>query len=90
MSVWVETIGSVAAILTTACYLPQVFHTYKTRDVAGISLMMYLFLLGGVVCWLVYGVLRETWPLVVSNLITIAMLASIITMKLKFGKPKQV
>lgn len=86
MSAITESIGSIAAILTTACYLPQVFHTYKTRDVAGISLMMYLALLGGVSCWLIYGVLRETWPLVVSNVITIAMLLSIISMKLKFGK----
>jgi len=84
MSAITEIIGSIAAILTTACYLPQVFHTYKTRDVAGISLMMYVALLGGVGCWLIYGLLRETWPLVVSNVINIAMLLSIIVMKLKF------
>lgn len=86
MSAVTEIIGSLAAILTTGCYLPQVFHTYRSRDVSGISLMMYVALLGGVSCWLLYGILREAWPLVVSNLITIGMLVSIIIMKLKFGK----
>lgn len=86
MSAITESIGSLAAILTTACYLPQVWHTWKTKDVAGISLMMYVALFGGVMLWLVYGILRETWPLVVSNLITLGMLGAIMTMKLKYGK----
>lgn len=80
-----EMIGSIAAILTTACYMPQVWHTWKTKEVAGISLLMYLALFAGVSCWLVYGLLRETWPLVVSNLITLGMLGTIIMMKLRYS-----
>ncbi len=84
MSASTEIIGSIAAVLTTACYMPQVWHTWRTKEVAGISLLMYLALFAGVSFWLVYGFLRETWPLVVSNLITLGMLSAIIAMKLKY------
>ena len=36
-----EIIGYFAAVLTTASFVPQVWHTFRTRDVRGISLGMY-------------------------------------------------
>jgi len=38
---WIEAIGYTAAVLTTAAFVPQAWHTWKTRDVAGISRTMY-------------------------------------------------
>ena len=36
-----ELIGYVAAFLTTCSFVPQAWHTFRTRDVGGISLGMY-------------------------------------------------
>ncbi|MEY4257232.1 MAG: hypothetical protein RJA56_133 [Pseudomonadota bacterium] len=37
----IDLIGTVAAILTTASFFPQAWHTFRTRDVSGISLGMF-------------------------------------------------
>jgi len=79
-----ELIGYFAAVLTTASFVPQAWHTFKTRDVRGISLGMYSTFTFGVACWLVYGLLLDAWPIVIANCITLALASAILVMKLRF------
>jgi len=79
-----EFIGYLAAILTTCSFVPQAWHTFRTRDVSGISLGMYLAFASGVALWLAYGVLLSAWPIVLANAITLALALVILGMKLRF------
>ena len=79
-----EAIGVVAAVLTTASFLPQVWHSFKTRDVSGISLGMYSVFTVGIALWLVYGLLIGAWPLILANGITLVFALAILVMKLRF------
>ena len=79
-----EIIGYFSAILTTASFVPQAWHTFKTRDVAGISLTMYSAFTAGVAGWLVYGLLLNAWPIVSANVITVALASTILVMKLRY------
>jgi MtN3 and saliva related transmembrane protein len=81
----VDVVGSLAAILTTVSFLPQAWHSFKTRDVSGISLGMYSVFTTGVALWLVYGWLLGAWPIVIANAITLVLAAAILGMKLRFG-----
>ena len=81
----IDLIGSVAAVLTTASFIPQAWHSFKTRDVSGISLGMYSVFTVGVALWLVYGILLLAWPLIIANSITLALAATILGLKLRFG-----
>ena len=84
-TVWIDAIGSVAAVLTTASFIPQAWHSFKTRDVSGVSLGMYSVFTLGVALWLLYGVLLQSWPLMISNSITLLLAAAILGMKLRFS-----
>ena len=79
-------VGSAAAVLTTLSFLPQVLHTFKTRDVSGISLVMYSAFTVGVALWLVYGWLLGSWPIVIANVITVLLALAIVVLKLVFGR----
>lgn len=79
-----EIVGYVAASLTTAAFAPQAWHTFRTKDVRGISLGMYSVFTAGVACWLVYGLLLDAWPIVIANLITLGLAAGILAMKLRY------
>jgi MtN3 and saliva related transmembrane protein len=80
----VDIIGFIAATLTTASFVPQAWHTFKTRDVRGISLGMYSAFTAGVAAWLIYGLLMGAWPIVIANAITLALAAAILGMKLRY------
>ncbi|BDI03087.1 SemiSWEET transporter [Sphaerotilus microaerophilus] len=81
-----DAIGIIAACLTTLSFVPQAWHTLRTRDVSGISLTMYSVFTLGVALWLVYGVILGAWPVIIANLVTLALAATILTMKLRFGQ----
>ena len=64
--------------------MPQAWHTFRTRDVSGISLGMYSVFACGVALWLAYGLLLEAWPIVAANAITLGLALAILGMKLRY------
>ena len=80
----IDVIGFFAAVLTTSSFVPQAVHTFRTRDVSGISLVMYSVFTAGVALWLVYGLLLGAWPIVIANAITLSLACSILVMKLRY------
>ena len=81
---WIDWIGSAAACLTSASFMPQAWHTFRTRDVSGISLGMYSLFTVGVALWLVYGILLVAWPIIIANVITTSLALLILLMKLRY------
>ena len=81
-----DTIGYLAAVISTASFLPQVWHTFKTRDVSGISLGMYSLFTAGVALWLVYGLTLRNAPITVANAITLTLALAVLLMKLRYGQ----
>lgn len=79
-----DLVGTLAAVLTTISFLPQALHTFRTKDVRGISLGMYSVFTAGVAMWLVYGLLLGAWPVVIANVITLGLAAAILVMKLRY------
>lgn len=77
-------IGTLAAVLTTSSFVPQVLHTFRTKDVSGISLVMYSAFTLGVGLWLGYGLLLDAWPIVIANAITVSLATCILVMKLRY------
>ncbi|HEY9095378.1 MAG: SemiSWEET transporter [Burkholderiaceae bacterium] len=82
-----DLIGYLAAFLTTFSFLPQVWHTFRSRDVSGISLGMYGCFTVGVAMWLVYGLYLGAWPIVIANFITLTLALMILAMKLRYSRP---
>jgi MtN3 and saliva related transmembrane protein len=78
----IDWVGSLAACLTTASFVPQAWQTFRTRDVSGISLVMYSLFTLGVAMWLVYGLLIMAWPIIIANSITTSLALMILLMKL--------
>jgi MtN3 and saliva related transmembrane protein len=85
MSLVADGVGALAAALTTIAFIPQAWHTWRTRSTQGISLGMYSIFTAGVAAWLVYGILIGAWPIIVANAITLALALFILAMKLRHG-----
>lgn len=80
----IDWIGSLAAVLTTASFFPQALHTFRTRDVSGISFGMYSLFTLGVALWIAYGVMLGAWPIIIANVVTFTMALMILVMKLRY------
>lgn len=63
-------VGWLASICMVLGYLPQAWHTIRTRNTGGIAMPTFLLLGAGSVFFVIQGVLLGNWPLVVTNAIT--------------------
>jgi MtN3 and saliva related transmembrane protein len=78
-----ELLGYVAATLTTASFVPQALHTFRTRNTEGISLAMYSLFTTGIALWVVYGVAIDSAPMILANVITLVLAATILALALR-------
>lgn len=62
-----EITGLLAGLFTTIAVIPQIVKAIKTREVDNISPFFFIILLMGVGLWVVYGVLKTDWPIIITN-----------------------
>ena len=79
----IEVIGLIAASLTTASFVPQVYKIWKTKSAEGVSLTMFLMFFVGVILWLFYGLYLESIAMTIANIITGSLSLIIIYYKLR-------
>lgn len=82
----VASIGFTAGLLTTIAFWPQLRRTWTTRSADDVSLAMLLTFTTGVALWFVYGVLLESWPIMVTNAVTFLLTSTILVLKLRFKR----
>jgi MtN3 and saliva related transmembrane protein len=78
-----DLVGYIAAFLTTLAFVPQAHQSWKTRDLSGVSLPMYSLFSLGVFSWLIYGVMINSWPIVMANSITLVLACVVLYLKMK-------
>ena len=76
-------IGYFSAFLTTFAFVPQAYHSWKTRDLSGVSLPMYSLFSAGVVGWIVYGIKILSLPVILANVVTLILACAVLWLKIK-------
>ncbi len=82
-SLAVETLGFVAAFLTTLSFLPQALRIRRLGSADDVSLTMYLMMAAGQSLWLVYGVVIASPSLIGANVVAMSLVAWVLVMKLR-------
>lgn len=60
-------IGILAGIFTTIAVLPQIIKAIQTKKVGDVSPFMFIILCLGVGLWTVYGIMKNDWPIIITN-----------------------
>jgi MtN3 and saliva related transmembrane protein len=79
-----NTLGLIAAALTTVAFIPQVVKIWKSKHTLDISLGMFSIFSVGVFLWLLYGIQLGALPIILSNGITLVLSLTILVFKLKY------
>jgi MtN3 and saliva related transmembrane protein len=77
-----QTLGYVAGALTAFAFLPQVLKTWRTRSCGDLSMTMLGAQCAGVGLWVVYGVAIDSFPVIVSNTVTLTMCLGLLAFKM--------
>jgi len=84
---WVhpDVFGTIAATLTTVCFVPQAVKVIREKDTHAISLSMYLMFVTGVFFWFLYGLALGSWPMIIANVVTFSLAMTVLITKIRYG-----
>jgi MtN3 and saliva related transmembrane protein len=80
----VTTIGVGAALCSMTSFIPQALKVIREHDATSVSLRMYVVTVIGFALWATYGVMLQSWPVVVSNLVSLGLSGLILGLKLRY------
>lgn len=84
------TIGLLAGLLTTGCWLPQLLRSWRTRSTTDISWTYLTALTAGVCLWILYGAVTADVAVIATNAATAAALLTLASFKARFERrPKR-
>jgi MtN3 and saliva related transmembrane protein len=78
-------LGNLAGFLTTFAFLPQVLRAWRTGSTADLSLATILAFVVGVSLWIAFGVAIHSFPVVIWNVVTLALNLCILGAKIRHG-----
>jgi len=79
-------VGIAAACLTTGSWVPQALRTLRTRSTGDFAWSYLLMFGGGVLLWLVYGLLRGDVAIIGANGVTLLLVGRIALVKRGAGR----
>jgi MtN3 and saliva related transmembrane protein len=83
-SIVIAVLGYVAAVFTTSSAIPQLVHTLRTREVAGVSIPSWATLSTGAALWLTYGIFIGSGPLIAANAVSLALDLAVLSAALRY------
>jgi len=86
---WIQVLGIVAGICTSASLVPQVVKVWKEKEAEDVSLVMLIVLLTGLVLWVVYGFLRKDIPIIATNIFSVLVNVTLIVLRIKYAGAKE-
>jgi MtN3 and saliva related transmembrane protein len=82
--IMVEIVGVGAAVCSTTSFAPQLLKLVRERTAEAVSARMFVLTVAAFSLWSAYGLMLGSWPLVVSNLVSLALSAAILWLKLRY------
>lgn len=83
---WTEVLGLVAGACTTAAVVPQLWKTWKTREVDDVSPGMFLVLITGLALWVVYGIIKSDLPIIATNALALVLNSLMLLLFFRYKK----
>lgn len=82
-------IGGAAGFLTTVAFIPQVVKIWTTKSAEDISVLMFGIFTLGVVLWLIYGLMLGALPIVLANIVTLALAVTVLVLKARYRRRRR-
>ncbi|WDF61531.1 SemiSWEET transporter [Flavobacterium sp. KACC 22758] len=70
---FIDVIGLFAGGCITISTIPQIVKVWKTKKVKDISLKTFSILTFGILVWIIYGILKEDLPIIITNSVSLCL-----------------
>ncbi len=84
--IWVIVLGTVASVLVTVGWIPQLIRGYKTKHLADVSYYLMILISSGSVLWIFYGIEIEDKIIIGVNISILIFNLTLLCMKIKYSR----
>jgi MtN3 and saliva related transmembrane protein len=84
LQIFVDAIGVMAALCSTTSFAPQLIKLIREKSGEAISIRMYALTVTAFSLWSLYGVVLKSWPLMISNLVSLGLASAILLLKWRY------
>jgi MtN3 and saliva related transmembrane protein len=84
MMTGIDLLGFAAGTLTTCAFWPQLQKTWTSKSAGDVSLGMLAIFTSGVCLWFIYGLVLQSWPIILTNAMTLILTGAILALKLRY------
>ncbi|MEJ7626114.1 MAG: SemiSWEET transporter [Ferruginibacter sp.] len=82
----VQFIGIAAGILTATSLIPQLIKIVKEKKADDVSPLMLIILMAGLGLWATYGILKEDWPIIITNAFSFLLNTVVLFLRYKYSR----
>ncbi len=80
----IDLLGFAAGTLTTCAFWPQLQKTWVSKSAGDVSMGMLAIFSSGVCLWFLYGLVLQSWPIILTNFVTLLLTGAILVLKLRY------
>ncbi|MEJ7913726.1 MAG: SemiSWEET transporter [Chitinophagaceae bacterium] len=80
----IQYVGIGAGILTACSMIPQLIKIVKEKKAEEVSILMILVLMAGLSLWVVYGIMKDDWPIIITNCFSVAVNILLLFFRIKY------
>lgn len=84
-----QIIGIAAGICTASSVIPQFVKSLKEKKASDVSPIMFLVLMAGNGLWAYYGIIKDDFPIIITNAFSFMMDVAMLFLKYKYRKNKR-
>lgn len=77
--------GFAATAISVTVFLPQAYRAWKTKKTKDLSMATYTLTATATSLWLIYGLLINDYPVIITNVVNTSISLYIIALKRKYG-----
>ncbi len=83
-------LGTAAGILILSGWVEQIIKGYKTKSLKDVSKYLMVFISGGAILWLIYGVIVSDVFIIGTNIAAIFLMMIVLFMKNRYDKTSKI
>lgn len=83
-----QVIGIAAGVFTSVSLLPQLIKMIKEKKADDVSLVMLLVLLTGLSLWVIYGIMKKDYPIIITNSFSVLVNFFVVVLRIKYSGVK--
>lgn len=81
-----DIVGHIGSVMSSITFIPQVYQVWKTKSARDLNMLMILIVFSSTIVWMIFGVGKGVWPVIICNAVICFLSLLLIVFKLRFDK----